>query len=58
MNPTPILSRRDWLIATAGAGLGLAVPPALAQDRRTPTDLDRDWLKATARYAPERTPSG
>jgi len=54
MSPTPILSRREWLIATAGAGLGLAVPPALAEDHRAPTELDRDWLKATARYAPER----
>ena len=54
MTRTPILSRRDWLIATAGAGLGFAVPPALAQDHRAPTELDRDWLKATAKYAPER----
>ena len=54
MSPTPILSRRDWLVATAGGALGLAVPPALAQDHRSPAELDRDWLKATAKYAPER----
>ena len=54
MSRNPILSRREWLMATAGAGLGIAVPPALAQDRRTPAELDRDWMKATARYAPER----
>ncbi len=51
------MSRRDWLAVTAGAGLNLAfTQKAAAQnaDRRTPAELDRDWLAATQKYAPER----
>ena len=51
------LSRRQWLAVTGGTALDLLLAPrAKAQsfDSRTPTELDRDWLKATARYAPER----
>ena len=42
---------------TAGAGFSLALArKAMAQaaDRRTPVELDRDWLTATQRYATER----
>ena len=58
MNRTPpLLSRRQWLAVTAGAGLELALAQkagAQTADRRSPAELDRDWLKATAKYAPER----
>ena len=48
-------SRRDWLIGAAATGIGLACRgEARAEDQRTPTELDRDWLKATLQYAPER----
>lgn len=52
------LSRRDWLIATAGTALGMAargnawgldLSPGLA-----PAERDAEWLSATAKYAPER----
>ena len=59
ISPPP--SRREWLSVMAGAGLGLtmaqkaaAQTPGQTADRRTPVELDRDWLKATAQYAPER----
>ncbi len=55
------LSRRGWLAAAAGAGLTLAATPRVAAqasgqmpDRRTPVELDYDWLRATEKYAPER----
>jgi alpha-L-fucosidase len=54
---SPQMSRRQWLAVTAGAGLGLALPQSAAAqaiDRRTPSELDHDWLKATEKYAPER----
>ena len=51
------LSRRDWFAVTGATALDLLLTrgaEAQTFDPRTPTDLDRDWLKATARYAPER----
>src|SRR5258707_15546038 len=54
-------SRRQWLALTAGAGLCLGlIPKAAAQtaaqtaDKRSPVELDRDWLAATRKYAAER----
>jgi alpha-L-fucosidase len=50
-------SRRDWLAVTMGAGIDLMLAgraAAQAADRRTPAELDRDWLRATQAYAPER----
>src|SRR5215469_13005488 len=58
MSNSSNLSRRDWLAVTGGVALDLLLAQAAkAQsfDPRTPVELDRDWLKATRRYAPERT---
>jgi len=56
-------SRRSWLKGAVGLG-ALTLPslalPSLAHakapsaDIRTPRELDRDWLKATQAYVPER----
>ena len=51
------LSRRDWFAVTGGVALDLLLGQgarAGSFDPRTPVELDRDWLKATAHYAPER----
>jgi alpha-L-fucosidase len=62
MSRSPHLSRRDWLAVIGATALDLMLTRgANAQsfdphtiDSRTPAQLDRDWLKATRAYAPER----
>ena len=50
-------TRRAWMMGAVS--LGALSRPALAAekpaiDRRTPVELDQDWLRATTAYAPER----
>jgi alpha-L-fucosidase len=57
MSRSPHLSRRDWLAVTGATALDLLLArgaQAQSFDPRTPVELDRDWLKATRAYAPER----
>lgn len=52
------LSRRQWitgaLACTAFLSASAAQAAVPANDNRTPEELDRDWLKSTKAYAPER----
>jgi alpha-L-fucosidase len=57
MRFSPDPSRRDWFAVTGGVALDLLLAKgakAAPFDPRTPVQLDRDWLKATAPYASER----